>query len=127
MRWLGTIAENLILNASKKYARQKNLRLDRDVAASEISPSKALRREERFDRLESALKDLSEDYRTVILLSRIEGLSIKEIAPRMRRSESAVKNLLLRALKGLRSSFGDTESLRLPDRGIDMERDGHGE
>ena len=63
----------------------------------------------------------------MILLSRIEGLSIKEIAQRMRRSESAVKNLLLRALKGLRSSFGDTESLRLPDRGIDMERDAHGE
>ena len=62
------------------------------------------------------MEDLSPDYRTVVHLSRIEGLKISEIAERMGRSPSAIKNLLLRAMKQLRESFGDTESLGLPDR-----------
>ncbi len=59
------------------------------------------------------MKALSPDYRVVLRLSRMDGLSIKEIANQMGRSESAVKNLLLRATKQLRQSFGDTESLNL--------------
>ena len=43
----------------------------------------------------------------------MEGLPIKDIAARMDRSESAVKNLLLRATKQLRLLFGETESLTL--------------
>jgi hypothetical protein len=51
---------------------------------------------------------------------------MKEIARRLDRSESAVKNLLLRALKALRQSFGDTESLGLPDRRLGAEEGNHG-
>ncbi len=125
MRWLGTIAENVILNATKRLSRRGTLRLDRSVPGPGESPSKALRRDERFDRLETALDHLSPDYRNVIVLARIEGLPIREIARRMHRSESAVKNLLLRALKALRGSFGDTESLGLPDRRLDAEGGSH--
>ena len=126
MRWLGAIAENVILNATKRLSRRGVLRLDRNVAAPGESPSKALRRNERFDRLEASLRRLSPDHRTVIVLARIEGLPMKEIARRLDRSESAVKNLLLRALKALRQSFGDTESLGLPDRRLGAEEGNHG-
>jgi RNA polymerase sigma-70 factor (ECF subfamily) len=85
---------------------------------SQISAGRALRREERFERLEKALRGLSPDHREVIVLARIEGLQMKEIAERLGRSNSAVKNLLLRALKELKSSFGDTESFHLPDRSL---------
>lgn len=61
------------------------------------------------------MKGLSPDYRTVLRLVRMDGLSIKEIAKQMGRSESAVHNLLLRATRQLRQSFGDTESLNLGD------------
>ena len=87
-----------------------------DVAASEVSPSKAERRNERFEHFEAALKQLSPDYRQAILLAKIEGLSIEEVARRMNRSPSAVSHILLRALRKLRESLGDTESLHLPDR-----------
>ena len=60
-----------------------------------------------------ALRTLSPDHQTVLELSRMQGQSIREIAERMERSESAVKNLLLRATRKLRLSFGDTESLGL--------------
>jgi hypothetical protein len=42
----------------------------------------------------------------------------------MNRSESAVKNLLLRAMKELRDSFGGTDSFSLPDRRLGDERGG---
>ena len=43
----------------------------------------------------------------------------------MGRSPDAIKQLLYRALKQLKHSFGDTESLNLPDRtlGVDKEDD----
>ncbi len=91
------------------------LRIDRDLTGDGTSPSKGIRRRERLARLEVSMKTLSPDYRTVLRLSRIDGLSIKEIAKQMGRSESAVKNLLLRATKQLRQSFGDTASLNLGD------------
>jgi RNA polymerase sigma-70 factor (ECF subfamily) len=127
MRWLGAIAENVILNANKRLSRRGAMRLDRDIPATGASPSKALRRNERFDRLEASLRRLCPDHRTVIVLARIEGLSMKEIARRLNRSEGAVKNLLVRALKALRQSFGDTESLGLPERRLDAGGEDHGD
>ena len=76
---------------------------------------KGLRRKERFDRLQEALKKLSPDHRQVILLARIEGLPMAQIAERMNRSPKAVHQLLWRALQNLRTTFGETESFRLPD------------
>ena len=117
LRWLRGIAENFIRAAADKQRRRATLELERPPRApSQVSPSRALRREERLDRLEKALRSLSPDHRQVIRLARIEGLQTGEIARRLRRSPGAVRNLLLRALKELKKSFGDTESLHLPHR-----------
>ena len=87
-----------------------------ELPADDESPGRNLRRQERFDRLSKSVESLSPDYRIVIRLARIEGLKIGEIADRMNRSPSAVRNLLLRAMRELKKSFGETESLSLPDR-----------
>ncbi len=127
--WLRQIVEHVILNMSRYHFSSERRDASREVAleggsrdgdpgripaASEDSPSKALRRKERFDRLESALSSLSPDHREVIILARIEGLPLKEIGRRMGRSPDAVSMLLLRALKSLRAFFGTTDSIRLP-------------
>ena len=114
-RWLESIAIHVTLDAVRHQGRRTVLRIDRDLKGDVSSPSKSIRRRERLDRLEVSMRALSPDYRTVLRLSRMDGLSIKEIANQMGRSESAVKNLLLRATKQLRQSFGDTESLNLGD------------
>ena len=114
-RWLEAIAIHVTLDAVRHQGRRTVLRIDRDVKGDGASPSKGLRRRERLERLENSLESLSPDYRTVLRLSRMDGLSIKETAKQMGRSESAVKNLLLRATKQLRQSFGDTESVNLGD------------
>lgn len=121
MRWLGGIAEHVILKLAGRYEREQKISLDRDVSAGDLSPSKALRRDERFDRLQEALSGLSPDHREVILLARVEGLRTKEVAERMNRSPDATMHLLSRALRALRDSFGKTESLHLPPRTLTEE------
>ena len=119
--WLATIAEYEIrgLGRSKKI---DPFPLERDPADSVGSPSRALRREERFDRLDAALESLDADHATVIRLARVESLPIAEVARRMDRSPGAVRHLLLRALQRLRERFGeDTQSLGLPDRTLGSE------
>ncbi len=114
-RWLESIAIHVTLDAVRRQGRRTVLRIDRDLTGDGASPSKGIRRRERVDRLEVSMKALSPDYRTVLRLARMDGLPIKEIAEQMGRTESAVHNLLLRATKQLRQTFGDTESLNLGD------------
>ncbi len=117
--WLQGIAENVVREAVKRHRRDAWLEILPEVPAVTVSPSRHLRREERWSRLKTALDGLSEDHRTVLVLARLEGLKLDEIAERMHRSPSAVKSLLFRAMGELRRSFGDTESLHLTDRSLE--------
>jgi RNA polymerase sigma-70 factor (ECF subfamily) len=119
-RWLKGIAEHVILRIARDLRRDRILYVEQDDAPSNAaSPSRTLRRHERFDRLQEALDSLSPEYRQVIVLARLKGLRIKEIAERMNRSPNAVALLLARALAKLRETFGDTDSLRLPPMSIE--------
>ncbi|MEE9295919.1 MAG: RNA polymerase sigma factor, partial [Phycisphaerae bacterium] len=82
-RWLESIAIHVTLDAVRHQGRRTVLRIDRDLKGDGSSPSKAIRRRERLDRLEVSMKALIPDYRTVLRLSRMDGLSIKEIANQM--------------------------------------------
>lgn len=114
-RWLATIAQHLIWSASQKRSTD-DIRLVADPAVSDVSPSRRMRREDRFDRLDDALQRLRPDEREAVRLARIKGLKVKEVAQRMKRPEATVKSLISRSLRKLRESFGETESFHLPDR-----------
>ncbi len=122
-RWLNGIARNVILKAARTHAIPLESADDWDVADSSPSAGRMQRRDERFDRLEAALKELTPDQREVVRLARIQGHTAREIARRTGRTEGAVKQLMLRALRNLRRGLGDTESLHLPDRSLDSEDD----
>jgi RNA polymerase sigma-70 factor (ECF subfamily) len=123
-RWLSGIAVNMIRKEASAR-RHSTLFEDGQVATSGASPSKILRREERFDRLDRALNALSPEHRQVILLARVKGLPVGEIARRMNRSPNAVSLLLLRATRKLRAVFGETESFHLPHRLLESDGDSH--
>ena len=76
-------------------------RLAEVYRASFFSPSQAAMGREALARIESAFEKLPEDYREVIVLSRVVGLSRAEIAERMGRTEASVRNLVSRALAEL--------------------------
>ena len=125
--WLARISRNVLIDRAKDSRRSRYLELPDQVDASDVSPSRRLRRGERFDRLEEAIRQLPPDYREVIRLSQDERLKVREIALQMERSEYAVKHLLARALRKLRETFGDTESLHLPERPLRWEGGGRDE
>lgn len=69
------------------------------------TPDRAALEHERDDRLRKAIAALPEDYRLVVTLARVEGLSHAEIAQRLGRSEIATRKVLHRALARLAHSL----------------------
>jgi len=120
LAWLRGIAENHIRSQARKFLRIEKVELRPELPASSPTPQKRLHRMERFDRLKDALDSLPADYRQAIVLARIEGLPVRQIAERLGRTEGATMQLLSRALKRLRETIEpDTGSLRLPMRSLD--------
>ncbi|MBI4587191.1 MAG: sigma-70 family RNA polymerase sigma factor [Planctomycetes bacterium] len=131
--WLGKIAENVINDLARKQLKARkrggvepaigaegspagkdpSQPLD-GLVSPEVSPSRALRRQERLDRLEKVLDQLSPERREVVVLALVHELPSKEIAARMGRSPEAVSMLLLRSLRQLKDLFGHTDSFHLP-------------
>lgn len=126
-RWLCGIARRALAQAIKDSLRAARPDERLQAHSRDPSPSRALGREERFDRLEAALERLSPDHRQAIRLCRIEGLTSAEVARRMKRSPEAVRQLLVRALRDLREAFGDTQSFHLPPRRLKPEGDRDGD
>lgn len=65
------------------------------------SPSQRAAVSEQVVRIEEAFETLTDEYREVILLSRVVGLNRQEVAREMARSEDSIRNLLHRALAKL--------------------------
>ena len=121
IRWLGGIAHNVLRKRARRESKAPTLHISREHPASGISPSKAMRRDERFLRLQKALVVLTAEQREVVRMARIDGMTINEIAAATKRKPNAVKQLILRGLRKLRDQMGETESLHLPDRPLDFE------
>jgi RNA polymerase sigma-70 factor, ECF subfamily len=81
---------------------QTSNRLEQFAAARGDTPSQALRREELVVRVAAAVERLDADQREAIILREMQGLPVKEVADRMRKTEKAVAGLLLRGRKRLR-------------------------
>jgi len=62
-------------------------------------------RKEELDRLEKAIDELKPEYKEVIVLTKIEGLSHKEIGERLGKSADAVGKLLSRAMVALTIAY----------------------
>lgn len=113
----------MVLNIARRQRINSVLYVEFDKPSTSPTPSKVMRRKERFDRLEEAFNNLSPDYREAMSLVRIQGLQISEAAARMNRTPQAVKHLLIRAIKKLREALGNTESLSLPPKALRDRRD----
>jgi RNA polymerase sigma-70 factor (ECF subfamily) len=125
LRWLCGIAKHALAEAAQTTRRAEQVKTAEPPQGTTDSPGKAIRRQERFDRLQAALGKLSPEHREAIILSRIDGLTSVEVARRMNRSPAAIRQLLVRALRELKKNFGETESLHLPDRRLDLKGGGH--
>ncbi|MGP0067103.1 MAG: sigma-70 family RNA polymerase sigma factor [Isosphaeraceae bacterium] len=120
--WLRQLANERVIDAHRRHliARRRNISMEkRELAipdasaeqllqtlmAADTSPSGHLMRQERHERLESALASLSQRDREVVVMRHLEQLSTAEIAAMLEISEAAVKSRLLRALIRLKDQM----------------------
>jgi RNA polymerase sigma-70 factor (ECF subfamily) len=81
---------------------QSTARLEHMLAADNSSPSQQIERREQQLLLADVLERLPDDYRRVLILRHLSGLSHAEVAKQMNRSIGAVRMLWIRALARLR-------------------------
>jgi RNA polymerase sigma-70 factor (ECF subfamily) len=106
--YLGTKGRDLRLErALGDELDQSSRALNEGLVESQSSHSQQSVRREQAVLLADALQDLPEDYREVIILRQLEGLSFPDVALRMGRTEDSVKNVWLRALARLRRTLED--------------------
>lgn len=121
-RWLATIAIHHVQNLNRVALAQRRDRnrerplagADSTLRAGAVHPADAgpgPRTQavgvEAEARLDEALGRLSADDREVILLARVQGLGLHEIAERLGRTRNAVALLLSRALRKLKAAMGE--------------------
>ena len=122
VRWLSKITENALRdNLDRLYAAKRDIRkevpLHDDVTTSRddrarvfeparnTTPSVILSKREELDKLEKAIDKLKPEYKEVIVLTKIDGLSYKEISDRLGKSSEAVRKLVSRAMTSLINTF----------------------
>jgi len=113
MNWLARIADHIIIDAARSAGRQKRhaAEMVRFRSASNPegpepvdtkTPSRLFAQKEGYERLLERLNVLPDDYREVILLAKVEGLTTAEMAERLGKSREAVAVLLHRAIQRFR-------------------------
>jgi len=122
LSWLRRILAARVADLLRRYlgSQRRDVRLERELAAEldqssqdldaglmakQDSPSKQVAQREQGVLLANALATLPEDYREVLILRHLEGLSFPEVAQRMERTLDSVKKLWTRALERLRGSM----------------------
>jgi RNA polymerase sigma-70 factor (ECF subfamily) len=122
LRWMSQIAENRIRdNLKRLHTDKRDIRrevpIDLRVPTTwdngprmpepirNTTPSVIMSVSEELDKLENAMNLLKPEYREVIVLTQIEGLSLKEIGDRLGKSPDAIRMLVARAMATLTSTF----------------------
>ncbi|MEE9293656.1 MAG: RNA polymerase sigma factor [Phycisphaerae bacterium] len=79
------------------------------IAGPGRTPSESMARDEAIQAVQSMLEEIPEHYRMAVRLVYLDGLSAKDVAATMNRTERAVHGLCRRGLKALRNRLdGDT-------------------
>ena len=122
LRWLSRITQNALRdNLDKLYTDKRDIRKEVRLEnygpttgsgfvgtpgpIQTTTPSVIMSKKEDLDKLEKAIDQLKPDYREVIVLSKIDGLSYKEIGDRLGKSIDSVGHLLSRAMVALTEAF----------------------
>ena len=113
LSWLARIADHVIVDLARSQGRQKRAA---DVVrfksesnpvgpepAVSVTPSRILAEKESLALLIARLDRLPQNYREVILLAKVEGLTTQELADRLGQTRESAALLLHRAIKRFRA------------------------
>ncbi len=122
IRWLSRITQNALRDhVDRLHAGKRDIRKEIPLQAqgqttggrrfgvaerlASTTPSVIMSKREDLSKLEKAIDALKPEYRDVIILTKIEGLSYGEIGSRLNKSADAVRMLVSSALAELTSVF----------------------
>jgi RNA polymerase sigma-70 factor (ECF subfamily) len=124
--WLCHLAEQCIVDGHRRFAADKrkatreipgNVRVGEAsqdlvalLTASFTTPSQAVIRDERQRRLQEAIARMSEEQRDALRFRYVEGLSTKEVADRLKKTDVATRVLLSRLIQKLQELLGPGEA-----------------
>jgi len=125
-RWLSHITENRLRdNLDKLHADKRDIRKEKPLNSDKgdgrqshgrpieplytATPSVEIEKKEQLDRLERAMDTLKQEYKEVIVLTKIEGLSYKQAAQRLGKSPNALRMLLCRAMAALSEVYEEQQ------------------
>ena len=106
--WLLTIAQNVVIDAARRDARQKRSGPHADpaalgkVAAAGLLPDQRLEQKEMRERVLAVLRSLPEEYRLPLTLRYIGGADYETIQTQLGLTNGSLRGLLHRGLKLLR-------------------------
>ncbi|MBL8793542.1 MAG: sigma-70 family RNA polymerase sigma factor [Planctomycetia bacterium] len=123
LRWLQCILANVLADHVRRARAQKrdialeqslqqamqasSARLEQFLTAGQSSPSQQVERQELLLRIATALEQLQEDQRAVVIQRDLLGTPTRQIAEQLGRSEKSVAGLLLRGRRRLRELLDD--------------------
>ncbi len=116
--WLHRIATNKCIDALRQRKRRTCVDWDSvaatapAIADDDIHPELHVMNRERTDQIQRVLDQMSPHYRMALLLHEYQGLSLREVALAMDRTESAIKSILFRAREQFRSLHGLEDALQ---------------
>ncbi len=99
-------ARNLVIDYYRRKGRTETVSID-NLSLSSSGPGleENILLKSDFEQVEKALSKLPDDYKSVITMYYIEGLSSREVSRIIQRTEGATRVLLHRALNSLRSKI----------------------
>jgi RNA polymerase sigma-70 factor (ECF subfamily) len=103
--WLCAIGRNKLVDHVRRHERDVR-RHERLVARGDPGPEAPWRALEAREAVLAALDQLPTDQRLALLFRYLDGLSVREVATTLGRSEKATESLLSRGREGFRRAYG---------------------
>lgn len=103
--WLCAIGRNRLVDHYRRHGRDAR-RQDRLVAQHRHAADAPWRASETRDAVEAAIATLPAEQRLALLFRYLDGLTVREVAAAIGRSEKATESLLSRARDGFRRAYG---------------------
>ncbi len=111
--WLQRVAHNKMVDLYRRQAYRQTLPLERGApmlfAEDQSGPEYQAERQERYIELWEHISQLPPAQQEVLRLRFQQGLSSKEIAQRLHKSDTAIRQLLSRAVNVLRTLYREDE------------------
>jgi len=109
--WLYRIAHNRLVDHFRQDSRRAPIPLDaiEDERAGEDDPLSTVEQKLDVERVQRALLQLDQTHREVVMLRFVCGLSLKEVALALDKTEGAIKSLQHRGLTALRHALAQEQ------------------